>query len=278
MFVKRRRATAVAARHAGRPPSLNEHQRSVMRLGVDPVRWIRKSSGPRSSQRPLIGVGKRHWLAAPLPPNRTGRSPAAGSPVGGFPQRGLTYLAGAAFRLYSSACSAKGLGPATLVAPVATDPLAPLPLAQQTPQPPPYPPVQTAEHDGLTAAEVRQPTFQRPVQVAEDTRQAAAIGSFRLATHGLLQLCSALGTQPAASPVKTVAQKVERLRAGIDEAPSCPGAASGRWQRPTLARFQGPLCLRPRTAQNDKSSGPGGLHPQASRKRTWGLPRPIRLL
>jgi len=28
-----------------------------------------------------IGVGKPHWFAAPLPPNRTGGSPASGSPV-----------------------------------------------------------------------------------------------------------------------------------------------------------------------------------------------------
>ena len=31
-----------------------------------------------------IGVGKAHWFEPPLPPNRTGGSPAYGSPVGGF--------------------------------------------------------------------------------------------------------------------------------------------------------------------------------------------------
>ena len=31
-----------------------------------------------------IGVGTVHWLAPPLPPNRTGGSPASGSPVDGF--------------------------------------------------------------------------------------------------------------------------------------------------------------------------------------------------
>lgn len=31
-----------------------------------------------------IGVGTVHWFAPPLPPNRTGGSPASGSPVGGF--------------------------------------------------------------------------------------------------------------------------------------------------------------------------------------------------
>ena len=35
-------------------------------------------------QRMRIGVGTAHWLAPPLPPNRTGGFPASGSPVGGF--------------------------------------------------------------------------------------------------------------------------------------------------------------------------------------------------
>lgn len=37
---------------------------------------------------PFIGVG-RMWLAPPLPPNRTGGSPASGSPVGELPSSGL---------------------------------------------------------------------------------------------------------------------------------------------------------------------------------------------
>src|SRR5271157_4439639 len=31
-----------------------------------------------------IGVGRADWFRSPLPPNRTGGSPASGSPVGGF--------------------------------------------------------------------------------------------------------------------------------------------------------------------------------------------------
>ena len=38
-----------------------------------------------------IGVG-RAWLTPPLPPNRTGGSPAYGSPVDGLPTRGLMNL------------------------------------------------------------------------------------------------------------------------------------------------------------------------------------------
>jgi hypothetical protein len=32
----------------------------------------------------MIGVGRADWFLLPLPPNRTCRSPASGSPVGGL--------------------------------------------------------------------------------------------------------------------------------------------------------------------------------------------------
>src|SRR5215813_2129089 len=35
-------------------------------------------------KRTLIGVGGTDWLQSPLPPNRTGGSPASGSPVSSF--------------------------------------------------------------------------------------------------------------------------------------------------------------------------------------------------
>jgi len=43
---------------------------------------------PASSLSFYIGVGTSHWIVTPLPPNRTGGSPASGSPVGGSPTRG----------------------------------------------------------------------------------------------------------------------------------------------------------------------------------------------
>ena len=53
---------------------------------------------PLGGSFPLaIGVGRTNWLRSPLPPNRTGGSPASGSPVGGVtyervdkPTRGAT--------------------------------------------------------------------------------------------------------------------------------------------------------------------------------------------
>src|ERR1700740_1912029 len=40
----------------------------------------------------MIGVGRTDWVRSPLPPNRTGGSPASGSPVDGSPARGLANL------------------------------------------------------------------------------------------------------------------------------------------------------------------------------------------
>ena len=45
--------------------------------------WAACTSEARRQVRvaPTIGVGKPHWIAAPLPPNRTGGFPASGFPV-----------------------------------------------------------------------------------------------------------------------------------------------------------------------------------------------------
>jgi hypothetical protein len=54
----------------------------------------RRSCSPRHGARLLyttvkIGVGTADWIRPPLPPNRTGGSPAYGSPVDGLPTGGL---------------------------------------------------------------------------------------------------------------------------------------------------------------------------------------------
>src|SRR6266542_30213 len=41
----------------------------------------------------IIGVGRADWFRLPLPPNRTGGSPASGSPVGGLTFERIDMLA-----------------------------------------------------------------------------------------------------------------------------------------------------------------------------------------
>ena len=43
----------------------------------------RARSGRALNASGMIGVGRAHWFELPLPPNRTCRSPASGSPVSG---------------------------------------------------------------------------------------------------------------------------------------------------------------------------------------------------
>ena len=58
--------------------ALDECKESPAALGIQ--------QGMLSRAKDCIGVGTVHWFAPPLPPNRTGGSPASGSPVGGFHQ------------------------------------------------------------------------------------------------------------------------------------------------------------------------------------------------
>ena len=56
----------------------------------------------------MIGVGKLHWVAPPLPPNRTGGSPASGSPVDSY-WRADWYSRARVVVILNSPCSAKKL-------------------------------------------------------------------------------------------------------------------------------------------------------------------------
>src|SRR5262249_28431258 len=92
-----------------------------------------------------------------------------------------------------------------------------LPLAQQAPQPPAYPAVQTAKDPLATTLEVAEPAAQRSVQVGDDNRQTATVLSFRLSSHTRLELPQALGPHQPLLAVKAVAQEVKRFAARIND-------------------------------------------------------------
>src|SRR5205085_1614424 len=72
----------------------------------------------------LIGVGKPHWIAAPLPPNRTCRSPASGSPVSGLTSRRIGEPSMSRFQTEQPCLGKEGIWPPLLlVCSVTTDPL-----------------------------------------------------------------------------------------------------------------------------------------------------------
>ena len=82
-----------------------------------PIRLMCRPSGPLGCghfltggyhHRQRIEVGKSHWIAIPLPPNRTGGSPASGSPVDCYCRADWHSRARASVIL-KSPCSAKNL-------------------------------------------------------------------------------------------------------------------------------------------------------------------------
>ena len=66
-----------------------------------------------------IGVGTAHWLAPPLPPNRTGGSPASGSPVGGFTSRGLEQSSMGFYKAEKPMIPKEAIWPAMMIVPTA---------------------------------------------------------------------------------------------------------------------------------------------------------------
>src|SRR6266508_2425065 len=58
-----------------------------------PSRQRRVNLAQASDRAEVIGVGRADWFRLPLPPNRTGGSPASGSPVGGLTFERIDMLA-----------------------------------------------------------------------------------------------------------------------------------------------------------------------------------------
>src|SRR6516165_4536336 len=63
----------------------------------------------------MIGVGRTDWVRSPLPPNRTGGSPASGSPVDGSPARGLTDLSIGVVQVEKPMFGKESIGPPEIV-------------------------------------------------------------------------------------------------------------------------------------------------------------------
>ena len=67
---------------------------------------------PRSALR--IGVGKTHWIGSPLPPNRTGGSPAYGSPVGGLTSKRIDGASMGRGQVQQPLLEGSGIAPGTI--------------------------------------------------------------------------------------------------------------------------------------------------------------------
>ena len=130
--------------HAGSCPVAAPSHRTACTAATLP-------GAPELAKR-LIGVGMA-GLAPPLPPNRTGGSPASGSPVSGVSAR-LTISTGAVFQTQQPLRPKPAVRPPSAVgfAQPLTGPL--LPFAQQRPQASPQPSVRSSQAPRVTVPEV----------------------------------------------------------------------------------------------------------------------------
>ena len=82
------------------PQALDCCEPSQLSLRAEHVYPPLSQQSPSPNQRAAgsIGVGMEHWLAPPLPPNRTGGFPASGSPIGESPHRLVFLIVSAGFQ------------------------------------------------------------------------------------------------------------------------------------------------------------------------------------
>src|SRR5512139_724942 len=106
----------------------------------------------------MIGVGRAEWLRLPLPPNRTGGSPASGSPVSGSPVTGLTSYRMCRYKREQPVLAKECIGPTLVVAATSTASAA-RSLTQNAPQPHANPAVQGRERRPITVFEIFKPAM-----------------------------------------------------------------------------------------------------------------------
>src|SRR5207249_8901442 len=155
-----------------------------------------------------IGVGRGDWIRSSLPPNRTGSSPASGSPVGGSPPRGLTQRRLGLCKREQPLRGKESIGPALMIAPSA--PTAPLlTLTQKAAQPHPEPGIQIRKGRVIAVLEIAKPASGDRVDARDDDLQALPIAALGQDANFVPQLFQALRARPSKSALEVIPKKVE---------------------------------------------------------------------
>src|SRR5437870_12568754 len=130
-----------------------------------------------SAKRTTENRGREKRLVSfPLPPNRTGGSPASGSPVGGSPPRGLTQRRLGLCKREQPLRGKESIGPALMIAPSA--PTAPLlTLTQKAAQTHPEPGIQIRKGRVIAVLEIAKPASGDRVDARDDDLQALPIAA-----------------------------------------------------------------------------------------------------
>ena len=210
----------------------------------------------------MIGVGTFGYPTLP-PPNRTGGSPAYGSPVGGSPQRGLTGRRMGCNKREQPLLSKEGISPAVMVGPSALTSTAPT-FPEYAAKAHAYPGVQRLEGIPTAVLEILKPALKGPIDVRDNREETMAISTPGLVTDRIPEFLQTLGPRPAHAPFKMITQKVESAANGrIDNAGFGRVQSKTRLGRPLLNHRQSKKGLRFRATQNNKSSSAGEFHPHA---------------
>src|SRR3989449_2636512 len=195
---------------------------------------------------------EKRLVSFPLPPNRTGGSPASGSPVGGSPRQGLTGLNMGSYKSEQPLLSKERIRPAMMISPASTT-TSSRPFAQDTAKSHAYPPIQARKGRFVAMFEILKPAHKRAIDVRDDYPQAMSVSALGLDSNRVFKLFQALLPWPFHAPFEVVSQKVKAatLRGAHDPGLDRVQRQSGS-RRPLPYPFQGPFGFFSVPAQNDE--------------------------
>jgi hypothetical protein len=205
---------------------------------------------------------ERRLVSLALPPNRTGGSPASGSPVGSSPPRGLTQRRRGMCKREQPLRGKESIGPTLMITPPTAATSLPT-FTQNTAQAHPDPFVQTRKRRVVAMFEITIPAPSNPVDARDDYPQALPIGALGERANLVLELLQALAPRPFIAALEVIPKKVKAatLR-GIHNSRLFRVQRQPRSCGPLLHQGQGPLRFRLATTQDDKIVGvPHHLNP-----------------
>jgi hypothetical protein len=206
-------------------------------------------------RRSRIGVGRNDWFRSPLPPNRTGGSPASGSPVKESPRKGLTGSSMGVHQGKQPLCCEKVTGPLLM-----GGSKAPASFAESTPEDAPqshaHPLIDRTERGLPTVLEVFKPAAEESIQVVDNDREALPVDASRFLTHRVFELLQAFLPRQLVAPLEVIAEKVKAARVlHIHEMRFLGMQPQARRLRPALHEAQRLRRLLCRATQDDKVVG-----------------------
>jgi hypothetical protein len=136
-------------------------------------------------------------------------------------------------------------------------------MAKHTAQTHSNPAIQHDKRPAAAVLKVRKPTFQRPIHVRDDDRQAIAIIPPGFLADGVLQFPETLSPRPSLALFEVISQKIKTSRLHcIDDPSLLRMQRQSGFRRPVLHHFQRSARFGFAATQNDEVSRPEEFHPE----------------